>query len=187
MKKTVTIIGAGLAGSEAALQLAQRGFKVRLVEMRPVLQTPVHKTENAAELVCSNSLKSTKPESAAGMLKAELAVLGSYLYMSACRHKVAAGGALAVSRDEFSLDVTMQIKSNPNIEIERREACDISIESKLADAVIVAAGPLISDALADSLISLTGQEQLFFFDAAAPVVLASSLDMTKIFSQSRYE
>ena len=187
MKKTVTIIGAGLAGSEAALQLAQRGFKVRLVEMRPVLQTPVHKTENAAELVCSNSLKSTKPESAAGMLKAELAVLGSYLYMSAYRHKVAAGGALAVSRDEFSLDVTMQIKSNPNIEIERREACDISIESKLADAVIVAAGPLISDALADSLISLTGQEQLFFFDAAAPVVLASSLDMTKIFSQSRYE
>lgn len=116
MDKFVNIIGAGLAGSEAALQLAQRGVHVRLFEMRPETETDVHRGGDCAELVCSNSLKSTKPESAAGMLKAELAALGSQLIAAAGRSRVDAGGALAVDRDEFSADVTSMVKENPYIE-----------------------------------------------------------------------
>ena len=188
MEKTVSIIGAGLAGSEAALQLAQRGFNVVLHEMRPDVQTDVHKTDSCAELVCSNSLKSTKPESAAGMLKAELTALGSQLIAVAGRNRVDAGGALAVDRDEFSADVTSLVKENPYIEY--RVACvsdplDTSLGD--ADATILATGPLTSDALAQWLVDKTGSDNLAFFDAAAPVVMADSLDMDVLFRQSRYE
>ena len=183
----MTVIGAGLAGSEASLQLAQRGFRVRLVEARPLVSTPVHKTGDAAELVCSNSLKSKNPNSAAGMLKAELAALGSHVYAAALRHEVAAGGALAVDRHAFSSDVTSLIEAHPGIEFVRGEAVDIACEASRADAVVVAAGPLATDALSESLTSLTGRDHLAFFDAAAPVVMADSLDCEKVFRQSRYE
>ncbi len=187
MEKKITIIGAGLAGSEAALQLADRGFAVRLVEMRPEKATPVHKTGDFAELVCSNSLKSMKADSAAGMLKAELAALGSQVYQAALRNQVAAGGALAVDRDKFSADVTALIDAHPLIEIERREARSIEKEAENAAALVLASGPLTSDALSASLMKLTGRDHMAFYDAAAPVVMADSLDRDKLFSQSRYE
>ena len=184
---TVRILGAGLAGSEAALQLADRGIRVELVEMRPEVGTAVHKTGNAAELVCSNSLKSTNPDSAAGMLKAELSALGSHLIASAMRHRVAAGGALAVDREAFSSEVTSLLEEHPLIEISRRCARSVDDEARGADALIVATGPLTEGELAASLCEATGADNLAFFDAAAPVVMADSLDCEKLFSQSRYE
>ncbi len=184
----MNIIGAGLAGSEAALQLAQRGVHVRLFEMRPETETDVHRGGDCAELVCSNSLKSTKPESAAGMLKAELAALGSQLIAAAGRSRVDAGGALAVDRDEFSADVTSMVKENPYIEYRVMCVSD-PLDACLgaADAIILATGPLTSDALAQWLVDKTGSDNLAFFDAAAPVVMADSLDMDVLFRQSRYE
>lgn len=184
----MNIIGAGLAGSEAALQLAQRGVHVRLFEMRPETETDVHRGGDCAELVCSNSLKSTKPESAAGMLKAELAALGSQLIAAAGRCRVDAGGALAVDRDEFSADVTSMVKENPYIEY-RVMCVSNPLDACLgaADATILATGPLTSDALAQWLVDKTGSDNLAFFDAAAPVVMADSLDMDVLFRQSRYE
>ena len=148
----MNIIGAGPAGSEAALQLAQRGVHVRLFEMRPETETDVHRGGDCAELVCSNSLKSTKPESAAGMLKAELAALGSQLIAAAGRSRVDAGGALAVDRDEFSADVTSMVKENPYIEYRVMCVSD-PLDACLgaADATILATGPLTSDALSGSL------------------------------------
>ena len=181
------IVGAGLAGSEAALQLAGRGISVELVEMRPVKATAVHKTADCAELVCSNSLKSTKPASAAGMLKGELAVLGSEVYGCALENAVPAGGALAVNREGFSRAVTRLIEAHPLIELQRREALDLVEETKGVDALILATGPLTSDGLADSLGRATGRDHLAFYDAAAPIVMADSLDMGRIFRQSRYE
>ena len=188
MDKFVNIIGAGLAGSEAALQLAQRGVHVRLFEMRPETETDVHRGGDCAELVCSNSLKNTKPESAAGMLKAELAALGSQLIAAAGRSRVDAGGALAVDRDEFSADVTSMVKENPYIEY-RVMCVSNPLDACLgaADATILATGPLTSDALAQWLVDKTGSDNLAFFDAAAPVVMADSLDMDVLFRQSRYE
>ncbi len=188
MDKFVNIIGAGLAGSEAALQLAQRGVHVRLFEMRPETETDVHRGGDCAELVCSNSLKSTKPESAAGMLKAELAALGSQLIAAAGRSRVDAGGALAVDRDEFSADVTSMVKESPYIEYRVMCVSD-PLDACLgaADATILATGPLTSDALAQWLVGKTGSDNLAFFDAAAPVVMADSLDMDVLFRQSRYE
>ena len=188
MDKFVNIIGAGLAGSEAALQLAQRGVHVRLFEMRPETETDVHRGGDCAELVCSNSLKSTKPESAAGMLKAELAALGSQLIAAAGRSRVDAGGALAVDRDEFSADVTSMVKENPYIEYRVMCVSD-PLDACLgaAEATILATGPLTSDALAQWLVDKTGSDNLAFFDAAAPVVMADSLDMDVLFRQSRYE
>ena len=188
MDKFVNIIGAGLAGSEAALQLAQRGVHVRLFEMRPETETDVHRGGDCAELVCSNSLKSTKPESAAGMLKAELAALGSQLIAAAGRSRVDAGGALAVDRDKFSADVTSMVKENPYIEYRVMCVSD-PLDACLgaADATILATGPLTSDALAQWLVDKTGSDNLAFFDAAAPVVMADSLDMDVLFRQSRYE
>lgn len=184
----MNIIGAGLAGSEAALQLAQRGVHVRLFEMRPETETDVHRGGDCAELVCSNSLKSTKPESAAGMLKAELAALGSQLIAAAGRCRVDAGGALAVDRDEFSADVTSMVKENPYIEY-RVMCVSNPLDACLgaADATILATGPLTSDALAQWLVDKTGSDNLAFFDAAAPVIMADSLDMDVLFRQSRYE
>lgn len=187
MSYNVTILGAGLAGSEAALQLAARGVRVRLVEMRPTVQTAVHVTDRCAELVCSNSLKSEKPDSAAGMLKRELAELGSFLYAEAKRHAVPAGGALAVDRAAFAEAVTARIEAHPLIQLVRAEAVDLSREAEGADVLVVATGPLTSDALADSLADLAGEEHLAFYDAAAPIVMADSLDMSKLFRQSRYE
>lgn len=187
MSTSITIIGAGLAGSEAALQLADRGFSVRLVEMRPVKGTPVHKGEGLAELVCSNSLKSMNPDSAAGMLKSELEALGSHVFRAARAHQVAAGGALAVDREAFSAEVTAEVEAHPLITLERREAVSVEEEARSAEAVILASGPLTSDALSEELAKLTGEEHMAFYDAAAPVVMADSLDCGRLFKQSRYE
>ncbi|MCL1796955.1 MAG: methylenetetrahydrofolate--tRNA-(uracil(54)-C(5))-methyltransferase (FADH(2)-oxidizing) TrmFO [Eggerthellaceae bacterium] len=184
MEKRVDIIGAGLAGSEAALQLAQRGVAVRLFEMRPLKQTPVHQSGKCAELVCSNSLKSTKPESAAGMLKAELHALKSELLEAARESRVAAGGALAVDRDVFADGVTAKIQAHPLIELISEEVEHLSTT---ADALIVASGPLTSDTLTRALREITGGAHLAFYDAAAPIVMADSLDMNRLFRQSRYE
>lgn len=187
MSKKVVIIGAGLAGSEAALQLAARGVFVYLYEMRPSVSTPVHTSGDCAELVCSNSFKSQKPDSAAGMLKHELSLLGSQVYAAALRHSVPAGGALAVNRTEFSLDVTAMIECNPFIEVIRKEVLSLKGIAQETDAVVVASGPLTSSTLAADLAALTGANRLFFYDAAAPIVMADSLDFDKLFCQSRYE
>lgn len=202
MKKRIDIIGAGLAGSEAALQLARRGFSVRLFEMRPFKKTVVHKTSNCAELVCSNSLKSLKPESAAGMLKRELSKMGSVVLECAYKAQVPAGGALAVDREVFSSLVTQAIQAEENIEFVIAEVVALDTDGALwvvddahkeayrfddpADAVLISSGPLTSDELAHSLGKITGIEQLAFYDAAAPIVLADSLDRNRVFSQSRY-
>ncbi len=183
----VVVIGGGLAGSEAALQLADRGIAVRLYEMRPQVQTAVHKTDHFGELVCSNSLKSTKPESAAGMLKSELAALHSHLYDFANTYAVPAGGALAVDREAFGRAITHAIEASPLIEVVREEVTDLASVARGAAAVIVASGPLTSDALAQDLLTLTGEDYLAFYDAAAPIVMADSLDFDKLFMQSRYE
>ena len=186
MGRPVAIVGAGLAGSEAALQLARRGIDVVLYEMRPAVQTPVHKTADCAELVCSNSLKSEKPESAAGMLKRELETLGSALYSQALAHRVAAGGALAVDRAEFARAVTGLVEADRHIELRRSEVVSVEDAARDASAVLLATGPLTGDALAGSLAGLVG-DSLAFFDAAAPIVMADSLDRSVLFRQSRYE
>lgn len=185
--QSATILGAGLAGSEAALQLAERGVRVRLVEMRPTVQTPVHVSGCCAELVCSNSLKSEKPDSAAGMLKRELDQLGSQLYAQAKLHAVPAGGALAVDRTAFADAVTGLVEAHPLIDLVHREAVDLAHEARETDALVVATGPLTSDALAASLAQLTGEGHMAFYDAAAPIVMADSLDGDRLFRQSRYE
>ena len=186
MSGEVAIIGAGLAGSEAALQLAMRGIPVILYEMRPGKQTPVHRTGYCAELVCSNSLKSLKAASAAGMLKAELEALGSVLYETALRHSVPAGGALAVDRESFASDVTELVDAEPLIEVRHEEVGSVRDAANGSSAVVFATGPLTSDALARSLSSLVGG-YLAFYDAAAPIVMAESLDRDILFRQSRYE
>ncbi len=187
MSPSVVILGAGLAGSEAALQLAARGVRVRLFEMRPQTPTPVHVTDACAELVCSNSLKSVKPDSAAGMLKRELEELGSFVYAAALRHRVAAGGALAVDRAAFSADVTGLVEAHPLVELARGEVQSLADAARGADALVVATGPLTSDALAADLARVAGGDHLAFYDAAAPIVMADSLDEGKLFRQSRYE
>ena len=179
---TVTVVGAGLAGSEAALQLATRGVPVRLIEMRPGRQTAVHKTGNAAELVCSNSFKSDDADTAAGALKRELAVMDSFLLHAARESSVPAGGALAVDRTLFSDAVTALLKENPLVEIEHRELSGLP-----AAPAIVATGPLTGDALAEALSAELGAESLAFYDAAAPIVEADSIDRTRVFEQSRYD
>ena len=186
MEKPIAIVGAGLAGSEAALQLAMRDLRVDLYEMRPLRPTAVHKSEQCAELVCSNSLKSTKPETAAGMLKRELAELGSFLYREALKCAVPAGGALAVDRVAFAHAITQRIQAHPNIELKREEVLSIENVAEGHAAVVLATGPLTSDALASSLVGLVG-DSLAFFDAAAPIVTADSLDYDTLFRQSRYE
>ena len=179
---TVTGVGAGLAGSECALQLARRGVPVRLVEQRPTKSSPAHHTDCFAELVCSNSLKSMRPDSAAGLLKAELERMGSELLACARQAAVPAGGALAVDRTRFSQLVGERIEASPLIEVVRREATQVP-----EGRCVIAAGPLCSDALAKSVGDLVGAESLSFFDAAAPIVDAESIDRSIVFSQSRYE
>lgn len=182
MVQSVTVVGAGLAGSECALQLAKRGVRVTLLEQRPVHASPAHHTDGFAELVCSNSLKSTKPDSAAGLLKRELDCMGSYLLGFARECAVPAGGALAVDRRRFSELVTEAVCANPLIEVERSEA-----ERIPEGPCVIAAGPLCSDALFSSVEAAVGEGHLSFFDAAAPIVSAESIDRDVAFSQSRYE
>lgn len=184
---TVAVVGGGLAGSEAALTLANLGIRVRLYEMRPTTATPVHRTGDMAELVCSNSLKSKKPDNAAGLLKAELEALGSQVYAAAKRHEVPAGGAMAVDRTAFAQDVTALIEGHPLIDVMREEVHDPAALADVADAIVLATGPLTSDSLAAALAKLTGGDYLAFYDAAAPIVMADSLDHDKLFRQSRYE
>ena len=177
----LTIIGGGLAGSEAAWQAACRGLKVRLYEMRPSLQTGAHQTHDLAELVCSNSLGSNLPDRASGLLKNEARLLGSMLLECAEEAALPAGGALAVDRELFAQKVTRRIEAHPNIELVREEAKAIP-----AAPVIVASGPLTSPALTQSITALSGEEHLFFFDAIAPVIHADSIDMQVAFRASRY-
>ena len=179
----VTVVGAGLAGSEAAWQLAERGIPVRLFEMKPHKMTPAHHSPNFAELVCSNSFRSDELTNAVGLLKEELRELGSLVMRCADEHRVAAGGALAGDREGFSAAVTEKIKNHPNIEIRSEEVTDIP-----AGEVIIASGPLTSDALADKLAALSGEDApLHFFDAAAPIVTLESVDMESAFYASRYD
>ena len=186
MNDRVTIVGAGLAGSEAAWQLAERGINVRLVEMRPLKQTAIHRTGDFAELVCSNSLKSLDWSNAAGSLKTELAIMGSKLLGLALENRVQAGKALAVDRDRFAAAVTATIVDHPRIQIENREFTEFSelIDDPMPS--ILATGPLTSAALEAALSQRLGAKHLAFFDAAAPIVEADSLDMQLLFSQSRY-
>ena len=178
----VLVIGGGLAGVEAAWQLARAGIKVTLAEMKPQKFSPAHKSAGLAELVCSNSLKAIRISSAAGMLKAEMELFGSLCVESAKMCSVPAGGALAVDRDEFSRIVTEKIENEPLIALERREVSQIPEDG----TVIVAAGPLASAPLAETISFLCGGA-LSFFDAAAPIVTAESIDMNRAFSQSRYD
>lgn len=179
----VLVIGAGLAGSEAAWQLACRGIDVELVEMRPAEQSPAHHTDGFAELVCSNSFKSNDPGTAPGMLKRELAALGS-LTLAAARHAaVPAGAALAVDRTLFSGVITAALRNHPRITVVERQQTEIPTDRD----VIVATGPLTSPALEPALTALTGEGRLAFYDAAAPVVDAETIDMTTVFAQSRYD
>jgi len=182
MTATITIIGGGLAGSEAAWQIANRGLHVDLVEMRPVRGTEAHHTDRLAELVCSNSLGSTLPDRALGILKRELLTLGSMIVRTAFKHALPAGAALAVSRDDFAAEVTALIHGHPNITVHRREVTDIP-----AGPTIIATGPLTSSALATRIQALTGQQHLYFYDAMAPIVVAESIDMQIAFRQSRYD
>ena len=178
----ITVIGAGLAGCEAAHKLSSLGFSVRLCEMKPEKRTPAQKSDGFAELVCSNSLKAMRLESAAGLLKEEMRRLGSVTMEAAERTSVAAGGALAVDRELFSEYITEKIKSDPNIEIVTGEVTELPSEG----IVIVATGPLTSDALAESLRQKFGGT-LSFFDAVAPIVVADSIDMNRVFMGARYD
>ncbi|WP_273394937.1 methylenetetrahydrofolate--tRNA-(uracil(54)-C(5))-methyltransferase (FADH(2)-oxidizing) TrmFO [Thermophilibacter mediterraneus] len=181
MGQVVTVVGGGLAGSECALQLARRGLGVRLCEQRPTKASPAHHGALLAELVCSNSLKSTKPDSAAGLLKWELGLMGSELLEVARTCAVPAGGALAVDRDRFSAAVTERVESSPLIEVVREEVTSIP-----EGPCVIAAGPLCSDALFSAIAERVGGERMSFYDAAAPIVDADSLDRSVVFEQSRY-
>lgn len=176
------VIGGGLAGSEAAWQAAQRGLKVRLFEMRPVLQTGAHQTDALAELVCSNSLGSNLPDRASGLLKNEARLLGSLLVECAEGASLPAGGALAVDRELFAQKVTERLEEHPNIEIVREE-----VETIPNSPTIIASGPLTSPALSQSIVELSGEGHLFFFDAIAPIVHAESVNMRIAFRASRYD
>ncbi len=180
-RPAITIIGGGLAGSEAAWQAAERGVDVTLYEMRPHKTTPAHVSDRLAELVCSNSLGSDLPDRAAGVLKAELRILGSLVLACADETRVPAGGALAVDREAFATEVTRRITAHPRIALVREEA--LAIPDGLA---IIATGPLTSDPLAEAVADLTGQEQLYFYDALAPIVSAESIDVAVAFRASRY-
>lgn len=182
--KKFTVVGAGLAGCEAAWQIAESGYQVTLVEMKPIKFTPAHKSENFAELVCSNSLKASRIDSAAGLLKEEMARLGSLTVSVARQCSVPAGGALAVDRKEFSYTVTQMIENHPNISIEHRVFDEIKHDDD--EILIIATGPLTQGKLADEIKNLCG-DYLSFYDAAAPIVSADSVDMTKAFGASRYD
>jgi len=179
----IKVIGAGLAGCEAALKLANLGFSVELYEMNPQRFSPAHKSPLFAELVCSNSLKAARFNSAAGLLKWEMEVLGSVCVSAAKETAVPAGGALAVDRDEFSKIITEKVKNHPYITVLNEEVTEIDPDTY----TIIASGPLTEGKLAESIKSLCGEEYLNFFDAAAPIVTAESIDKNRVFSASRYD
>ncbi len=178
----VTVVGAGLAGSEAAWQLAIRGIPVRLTEMKPKKMTPAHVSPWFAELVCSNSLRSDELTNAVGLLKEELRRLGSLIMHCADEHRVAAGGALAVDRVGFARAVTDRLRAHPLVEVVEEEVTDFP-----DGEVIIATGPLTSDAFADTILRRTGSEGMHFYDAVAPIVSLESVDMTSAFRASRYD
>ncbi|MCI7477420.1 MAG: methylenetetrahydrofolate--tRNA-(uracil(54)-C(5))-methyltransferase (FADH(2)-oxidizing) TrmFO [Selenomonadales bacterium] len=180
----VIIIGAGMAGSEAAWQVANRGIKVDLYEMRPVKNTPAHKTDLFAELVCSNSLRGAGMENAVGVLKEEMRRLGSVIMEAADATKVPAGGALAVDRKGFSQYITDKVTNHPNINVIHEELEEIPYEENAL--TIVASGPLTAGKLAENIGELMGQRYFYFYDAAAPIVTLESVDMTKAWKASRY-
>ncbi|MGH9452481.1 MAG: methylenetetrahydrofolate--tRNA-(uracil(54)-C(5))-methyltransferase (FADH(2)-oxidizing) TrmFO [Terriglobia bacterium] len=180
--KSIIIVGAGLAGSEAAWQIAARGIPVTLFEMRPARPTPAHKTSQFAELVCSNSLKSNSPGAASWLLKEELRRGGSFLMQHADRHAVPGGAALAVDREGFARAVTQALEQHPLISVRREELVQIPTH----DVFLMATGPLTPDALADGLQALTGAENLAFYDSISPIVDAETLNMDRIFRASRY-
>jgi methylenetetrahydrofolate--tRNA-(uracil-5-)-methyltransferase len=186
--KTICVIGGGLAGSEAAWAIARAGLPVRLIEMRPMTMTPAHKTQSLAELVCSNSFRSDDAEAnAVGLLHAELRRAGSLILRAADAHQVPAGSALAVDRDGFSAAVTAALEAEPLIEIAREEVRDLAPILAGHDQIIIATGPLTSPALADQVRALTGEGELAFFDAIAPIVNFDSIDMNVAWKQSRYD
>lgn len=178
----ITIIGAGLAGCEAALWLAEAGVQVELYEQKPGRFSPAHKSADFAELICSNSLKAERPDSASGLLKLEMKAMGSRLLEAAETARVGAGGALAVDRDVFSAAVTAMVERQPNITVRREEAAALDESAP----VLVASGPLTDGALAQAVAALTGGRRLSFYDAVAPIVTAESLNLTKVFAASRY-
>ncbi|MCP3777400.1 FADH(2)-oxidizing methylenetetrahydrofolate--tRNA-(uracil(54)-C(5))-methyltransferase TrmFO [Paenibacillus sp. MZ03-122A] len=179
----VTVIGAGLAGSEAAWQIASRGLPVKLYEMRPVVKTPAHHTDKFAELVCSNSLRANGLTNAVGVLKEEMRILNSLILSAADRHAVPAGGALAVDRDGFSGHITETLHQHPLIEVVNEELQEIPQDG----IVVIATGPLTSPALSEQIKSLMGEEYFYFYDAAAPIVEKDSIDMSKVYLASRYD
>ncbi|MBE5776483.1 MAG: methylenetetrahydrofolate--tRNA-(uracil(54)-C(5))-methyltransferase (FADH(2)-oxidizing) TrmFO [Clostridiales bacterium] len=178
----VTVIGAGLAGCEAAWQLCKRGIPVRLVEMKPGKKSPAHQADGFAELVCSNSLRSDRLQNAVGLLKEEMRTLDSLIMQAAEHARVPAGGALAVDREQFSGYITKALRQHPLVTVEERE------EVSIPDApVIIATGPLTSDQMGEAIAALPGISTLNFYDAAAPIVTKESLNMDKVFRQSRYD
>ncbi|MDD4160424.1 MAG: methylenetetrahydrofolate--tRNA-(uracil(54)-C(5))-methyltransferase (FADH(2)-oxidizing) TrmFO [Synergistaceae bacterium] len=179
--KKITVIGGGLSGAEAAWQLAQRDFPVRIYEMRPKKNTPAHETAFLGELVCSNSFGGEKPTTSAGILKSELSLLDSFIMSCAQKSRVPAGNALAVDRDLFSRLVDSAISAHPNIEVIREEAAELP-----EGPVIIATGPLTSDAFAENLKNLVGEDFLYFYDAVAPIVTLDSIDKESSFRGNRY-
>ncbi len=180
-ERIVKIIGAGLAGSEAAYFLANKGIKVKLYEQKPIKLSPAHTNENFAELVCSNSLKSIREDSSQGMLKNEMEHFSSIILQTAKNTSVPAGGALAVDRDEFSKEITEKIKNHKNIEVISQEVTEINVD----ELTIIASGPLTEGKLYENIEKLCGN-YMSFFDAAAPIITAQSIDMDKVFAASRY-
>ncbi|PFT05916.1 methylenetetrahydrofolate--tRNA-(uracil(54)-C(5))-methyltransferase (FADH(2)-oxidizing) TrmFO [Bacillus thuringiensis] len=180
--QVVNVIGAGLAGSEAAYQIAKRGVQVRLYEMRPVRQTPAHHTDKFAELVCSNSLRANTLTNAVGVIKEEMRLMDSVIIRAADECSVPAGGALAVDRHEFAAKVTEYVKNHPNVTVVNEELTEIP-----EGPTIIATGPLTSPDLAAQLKELTGEDYFYFYDAAAPIVEKDSVDMNKVYLKSRYD
>ncbi|MEX2528981.1 MAG: methylenetetrahydrofolate--tRNA-(uracil(54)-C(5))-methyltransferase (FADH(2)-oxidizing) TrmFO [Gemmatimonadota bacterium] len=178
----VTVVGGGLAGCEAALQLAERGRQVRLVEMRPVRRTPAHQTEQLGELVCTNSFKSEDPANAHGALKQEMVAMGSLLLRAAQEARVPAGAALAVDRDLFAVAMTREVEGHPRVQVLREEITELP-----SGPTIIATGPLTSDTLSQAIRDALGQEGLAFFDAIAPIVHRDSLDDSVVFAQGRWD
>jgi methylenetetrahydrofolate--tRNA-(uracil-5-)-methyltransferase len=181
----ITVIGGGLAGCEAAWQLASRGIRVRLIEMKPAKYSPAHVSEHLGELVCSNSLRSNSLEAAAGILKEEMRLLNSLIIQAALATKVPAGRALAVDREKFSAFITEKITTHPHVVVEHREVSSLPEEKE--GPVIIATGPLTSEPLAEAIADRLGGRGLSFYDAIAPIVYADSLDFSKLFRASRYD
>ena len=183
---TIHIVGGGLAGSEAAWQAAHAGVPVVLHEMRPVRPTPVHKTSHLAELVCSNSFRGDKLDNAVGLLKEEMRRLGSLVMQAADRHRVPAGAALAVDRDGFSRAISDAVTAHPRITVVREEVTRVPDDPAMFPLVL-ATGPLTSEALSAEIARLVGGEHLYFYDAISPIVLAESIDHSKVFRASRWD